>query len=191
MTENGEWESHSYSPPDEFNTVTTLRIRDNQHKRAFGYDTWYGRSPSNIKEGRYDGWTKTNVKNQEKFNKFNIQDIGGIQIFELTRIRNPNDFNRGYVVELDSADPKAYQRTKTLIEDFKKEGIEISSYRIFNMGKTSSSQKFLEILSVLPNELRQLELFFDASAANTSALINFLKIKKLKNFHYTQKEIHS
>ncbi|MCU9931801.1 hypothetical protein NW733_03880 [Mycoplasmopsis felis] len=86
ITENGEWESHSYSPPDEFNTVTTLRIRDNQHKRAFGYDTWYGRSPSNIKEGRYDGWTKTNVKNQEKFNKFNIQDIGGIQIFELTRI---------------------------------------------------------------------------------------------------------
>ncbi|MCU9938976.1 hypothetical protein NWE60_02145 [Mycoplasmopsis felis] len=38
ITENGEWESHSYSPPDEFNTVTTLRIRDNQHKRAFGYD---------------------------------------------------------------------------------------------------------------------------------------------------------
>ncbi|WP_036429959.1 putative immunoglobulin-blocking virulence protein [Mycoplasmopsis felis] len=187
ITENGEWESHSYSPPDEFNTVTTLRIRDNQHKRAFGYDTWYGRSPSNIKEGRYDGWTKTNVKNQEKFNKFNIQDIRGIQIFELTRDTEiPNDFNRGYVVELDSADPKAYQRTKTLIEDFKKEGIEISSYRIFNMGKTSSNQKFLEILSVLPNELRQLELFFDASAANTSALIA-LENKKIKELSlYTE-----
>ncbi|WP_027334547.1 putative immunoglobulin-blocking virulence protein [Mycoplasmopsis felifaucium] len=187
VNERGEWESHTYNPPDGFNTVTTRMIRDNQYKRAFGYDTWYPRSSENIKSGKYPGWTKTNVKNDAKFQKYDVGSTKGIQIFEIKRdTEQPGDFNKGYIVEIDTADPNAYNKTKKLIEDLKRDNIEISSYRLFNMGKSASNQRFSDILSALPNELRQLELFFDASAANTSSLIA-LENKKIKELSlYTE-----
>ncbi|UWV84520.1 putative immunoglobulin-blocking virulence protein [Mycoplasmopsis felis] len=79
--------------------------------------------------------------------------------------------NQGYVVEIDTSKNDAYTKTKQLIEELKADNKEITSYRFFNMGKNDSSQKFRDILSALPERLPQLELFFDASATNTSSLI--------------------
>jgi uncharacterized protein UU044 len=47
------------------------------------------------------------------------------------------------------------------------------------MGKSDSSQKFVDILKTLPNQLPLLELFFSAGSHNTSSLIA-LKDKKIK-----------
>jgi|GEM_PF-3736616 len=39
------------------------------------------------------------------------------------------------------------------------------------MGKSDSSQKFMDILKAIPDEIQLLELFFSAGSSNTSSLI--------------------
>ncbi len=54
--------------------------------------------------------------------------------------------NEGYVVNIDAKNPAGYSKTKKLIEDLKKSGKKITSYRIKNMGEADPAQKFKEIL---------------------------------------------
>ncbi|SYV95909.1 Uncharacterised protein, partial [Mycoplasma putrefaciens] len=69
---------------------------------------------------------------------------------------------------------------KELIKKFKdNKNINITSYRIFNMGASNGSQEFKSILSELPKKLPQLELFFSDRQTNTSSLIA-LEDKEIK-----------
>ncbi len=49
--------------------------------------------------------------------------------------------NEGYVVNIDAKNPAGYSKTKKLIEDLKKSGKKITSYRIKNMGEADPSSK--------------------------------------------------
>ncbi|VEU81750.1 putative immunoglobulin-blocking virulence protein [Mycoplasmopsis arginini] len=180
INENGEIDSYGYDPAPGYNTVTTRMERDNKERRAFGIEGYYGRTPDEIANGNYRGWTKRDVTKSKEFAEFNVGNNDGIVITELTR-QKPEEgkLNKGYVVEIDAANFEGYEKTKNLIEQLKAKGIEITSYRIKNMGKKDVNQKFREILRALPEKLPQLELFFDHRATNTSSLIE-LENKKIK-----------
>ncbi|WP_406615033.1 putative immunoglobulin-blocking virulence protein [Mycoplasmopsis hyopharyngis] len=180
INENGEIDSNSWSPPAAHNTVTSRMQRDNSKRRVFGYDSYYWRGSGDIEEGKYEGWTKKDITNSEEFKKYNVGNGDGIKISELTRnVPKQDELNKGIVVEIDAANPDGYQKTKELIEKLKNDNVQITSYRIKNMGSTDAGQKFKDILSVLPDSLPQLELFFSANATNTSSLIA-LEGKKIK-----------
>ncbi|SYV89736.1 Uncharacterised protein, partial [Metamycoplasma alkalescens] len=72
----------------------------------------------------------------------------------------------------------------------KANNIEITSYRIKNMGKKDPNQAFKEIMKALPNKLPHLELFFDQNATNTASLIE-LENKEIKELSlFTLGNIH-
>ncbi|MDP4043092.1 putative immunoglobulin-blocking virulence protein [Mycoplasmopsis arginini] len=180
INENGEIDSYGYDPAPGYNTVTTRMERDNKERRAFGIEGYYGRTPDEIANGNYRGWTKRDVTKSDEFKEFNVGNNDGIVITELTREKpEEGKLNKGYIVEIDAANFEGYEKTKNLIEQLKAKGIEITSYRIKNMGKKDVNQKFREILRALPDKLPQLELFFDHRATNTSSLIE-LENKKIK-----------
>ncbi|MDI3348580.1 putative immunoglobulin-blocking virulence protein [Mycoplasmopsis arginini] len=180
INENGEIDSYGYDPAPGYNTVTTRMERDNKERRAFGIEGYYGRTPDEIANGNYRGWTKKDVTKSDQFKEFNVGNNDGIVITELTREKpEEGKLNKGYIVEIDAANFEGYEKTKNLIEQLKAKGIEITSYRIKNMGKKDVNQKFREILRALPDKLPQLELFFDHRATNTSSLIE-LENKKIK-----------
>lgn len=166
---NGEISSYSASPPDKHNGTTSRMIRDNLTKRVFGYNSWHWRAPGQVDEGIYPGWTKTDVTSD--YSSYGVSKADGIQISKLTRDEPLNDgsLNEGTVVTIDAANQSGYRKTLKLIQDLKANGVNITSYRIRNMGKTDSNQGFIEILRALPDNLPQLELFFVSQ--NTSSLI--------------------
>ncbi|MCE6056303.1 putative immunoglobulin-blocking virulence protein [Mycoplasmopsis agalactiae] len=178
---NGEIDAHAWSPSPEFNTVTSRYARDNSLKRVFGYNSYFWRSPDDTEEGNYPGWKKTDATNE--FSNYGISAADGISVYKLEReekIKEENgQINEGYVVNIDARNPDGYSKTKKLIEDLKRDGKKITSYRIKNMGENDPAQKFKEILAALPDDLPQLELFFSANATNTSSLIA-LENKKIK-----------
>ncbi|WP_331696978.1 putative immunoglobulin-blocking virulence protein [Mycoplasmopsis agalactiae] len=178
---NGEIDAHAWSPSPEFNTVTSRYARDNSLKRVFGYNSHFWRSPDDTEEGNYPGWKKSDATNE--FSSYGISAADGINVYKLEReekIKEENgQINEGYVVNIDARNPEGYSKTKKLIEDLKRDGKKITSYRIKNMGENDPAQKFKEILAALPDDLPQLELFFSANATNTSSLIA-LENKKIK-----------
>lgn len=178
---NGEIDAHAWSPSPEFNTVTSRYSRDNSLKRVFGYNSYFWRSPDDTEEGNYPGWKKTDATSE--FSSYGVSEGDGITVHKLERIKKIKEengqINEGYVVNIDAKNPDGYAKTKKLIEDLKKAGKKITSYRIKNMGEANPAQKFKEILSALPDDLPQLELFFSANATNTSSLIA-LENKKIK-----------
>ncbi|WP_434335558.1 putative immunoglobulin-blocking virulence protein [Mycoplasma leachii] len=181
INENGEIDSHGWGPPDAYNTVTSRLQRDNSTYRVFDYDQYYNRSSDRIENGTYPGWTKKDVTN-DFTSSFGFSKGDGITISRLTRDNKTNaegKINSGLVLELDVSNTKAYEKSKELIEKFKSHSEKITSYRIKNMGEISSDQKFIEILSALPEDIPQLELFFSDKATNTASLIA-LENKKIK-----------
>ncbi|PTD30911.1 putative immunoglobulin-blocking virulence protein [Mycoplasma leachii] len=181
INENGEIDSHSWGPPDAYNSVTSRLQRDNSTYRVFDYDQYYNRSSDRIEDGTYPGWIKTDVTD-EFTSSFDFKKGDGITISRLTRDNKTSaegKINSGLVLELDVSNTKAYEKSKELIEKFKSHSEKITSYRIKNMGEISSDQKFIDILSALPDEIPQLELFFSDKATNTASLIA-LENKKIK-----------
>lgn len=180
INENGEIDAHAFSVPDQFNTITSRIARDNAKRRVFGYDSHYSRNSGNILAGTYEGWTKTDITKDPRFQKYNVGNGDGITISQLKRDKpKANELNEGIVIEIDASNIKGYQKTKELIEKLKIDNVMVTSYRIKNMGAKDSSQKFKDILEALPDELPQLELFFTAAATNTSSLIA-LENKRIK-----------
>ncbi|WFQ92523.1 putative immunoglobulin-blocking virulence protein [Mycoplasma feriruminatoris] len=173
INEAGEIDSNGWGPPDEFNTVTSRLQRDNSEYRVFDYDQYYSRSSDRIASGTYPGWVKEDVSDTYA-KKYNFKASDGIRFSKLDRI-NPNPakgkLNSGLVLDLDVSNDVAYKRSKELIEKLQKDNVEITSYRIKNMGEKSSDQAFKEILAALPKEIPQLELFFSDKATNTASLI--------------------
>ncbi|WFQ90878.1 Immunoglobulin binding protein MIB [Mycoplasma feriruminatoris] len=173
INENGEIDSNGWGPPDEYNTVTSRLRKDNSEYRVFDYDEYYSRSSDRIEDGTYSGWVKEDVSAQYA-SKYNFKPGEGIRFSRLDRI-NPNPakgkLNSGLVLELDVSNDSAYNKSKKLIEDLKKNNEEVTSYRIKNMGAKNSDQAFKDILAALPNNIQQLELFFSDKATNTASLI--------------------
>ncbi|MBN3534791.1 putative immunoglobulin-blocking virulence protein [Mycoplasma procyoni] len=169
---NEKGEIDSYSRDVVVNAVQHSLIRDNSTLRVFGYDSYYGRTPGSIAEGTYPGWTKTDITDSQEFKHFNVSKSDGFSISRLDRIEpKENQRNSGVVVEIDAANPSGYAKIENFIKQAKTEGVEITSYRIKNMGSKDSNQRFYSILKALPDHLPQLELFFEGSNANTQALI--------------------
>ncbi|WP_045434282.1 putative immunoglobulin-blocking virulence protein [Metamycoplasma canadense] len=172
INENGELDSYTYEPAPGYNKVTTSQERENKKRRAIPIKGYYGRTPDQISNGEYPGWKKENVTQSQEFKEFGIKTTDGINITRLTN-QNPEEgeLKKATIVEIDAANFQGYEKTKKLIENLTAKGIEITSYRIKNMGKKDVNQKFKEILSALPQKLGQLELFFDHRATNTASLI--------------------
>ncbi|QVK05727.1 putative immunoglobulin-blocking virulence protein [Mycoplasma mycoides] len=173
INEAGEIDSNGWGPPDEYNTVTSRLRRDNSEYRVFDYDEYYSRSSDRIANGTYPGWVKEDVSDQYA-KKYNFKASDGIRFSKLERI-NPNPakgkLNSGLVLDLDVSNDEAYRRSKELIEKLQKDGEQITSYRIKNMGEKNSDQAFKDILGALPKDIQQLELFFSDKATNTASLI--------------------
>ncbi|ADR24089.1 mycoplasma virulence signal region (Myco_arth_vir_N) [Mycoplasma leachii PG50] len=181
INENGEIDSHGWGPPDAYNTVTSRLQKDNSTYRVFDYDQYYNRSSDSIESGNYPGWTKKDVTSNYA-STYGFEEKKGITISELTRDKHTNakdKINSGLVLEIDVSQDYAYGKTKELIKKFKEKNQKITSYRIKNMGEVNSSQNFIDILSELPDEIPQLELFFSDKATNTASLIA-LENKKIK-----------
>ncbi|WP_373438934.1 putative immunoglobulin-blocking virulence protein [Metamycoplasma equirhinis] len=178
VDENGNINSYSYSPPDEHNQVKGKISRDNQDRRVFGFKYEYPRSPRDTEEGNYPGWKKKDVTGE--FHKYGIESGDGFKVTELTREKEEaGKLNKGYVIDIDAYNPKGYQKVREIIKKLKEANVEITGYRIHNMGKGNANQSFRDILRELPENLPLLELFFDASSTNTSSLIE-LENKKIK-----------
>ncbi|WP_434326042.1 putative immunoglobulin-blocking virulence protein [Mycoplasma leachii] len=181
INEKGEIDSNGWGPPAEYNTVTSRLQKDNSTYRVFDYDQYYNRSSDSIESGNYPGWTKKDVTSNYA-STYGFEEKKGITISELTRDKHTNakdKINSGLVLEIDVSQDYAYRKTKELIKKFKEKNQKITSYRIKNMGEVNSSQNFIDILSELPDEIPQLELFFSDKATNTASLIA-LENKKIK-----------
>ncbi|WP_369024906.1 putative immunoglobulin-blocking virulence protein [Mycoplasma capricolum] len=182
INEKGEIDSNGWGPPAEYNTVTSRLQKDNSTYRVFDYDQYYNRSSDSIESGNYPGWTKKDVTSNYT-STYGFEEGKGITISELTRDKHTNakdKINSGLVLEIDVSQDYAYGKTKELIKKFKEKNQKITSYRIKNMGEVNSSQNFIDILSELPDEIPQLELFFSDKATNTASLIA-LENKKIKD----------
>lgn len=182
INENGELDSHAYSPPEGHNVVIGRRVNDNKNRRTFSYDSPYGRTPDDIRYGRYPGWKSTDVTSSDNRFKEIIKEGDGFRLIKMERenkVNDPKQINEGLVVEIDASNYSGYNKTLQLIEKIKKENINVTSFRIQNMGEKDSAQKFKPILEALPNEIQQLELYFSDKATNTGSLIA-LEHKKIK-----------
>ncbi|WP_277869736.1 putative immunoglobulin-blocking virulence protein [[Mycoplasma] phocidae] len=168
VDEEGNLDSHTYDPPKGFNHVTSRIQNDNLNRRAFSFDSIYPRTSIDVEAGNYPGWTKRDVTND--FSKYGISPGYGIKVTELTNDKGIKR-KKGIVIDIDASNRDGYNHTKEIIEKLKAENVDITGYRIHNMGKGDASQSFKDILKALPNKLPLLELFFDASSTNTSSLI--------------------
>ncbi|MBU4690546.1 putative immunoglobulin-blocking virulence protein [Mycoplasma sp. ES3157-GEN-MYC] len=173
INENGEIDSHAYSPPEEFNTVTSRLKRDNYTRRVFSYNSEWGRSPDDIRNGNYPGWSKSNINNDPRFDGLitSGDGINAILMKRDTPLNSKNQINEGIVIEIDASNKSGYDKTISLIKKIKEKNLPVVSYRIKNMGEKDSAQAFKPILQELPDEIKQLELYFSAQATNTGSLI--------------------
>ncbi|MBN3534863.1 putative immunoglobulin-blocking virulence protein [Mycoplasma procyoni] len=170
VNEKGELDSYSRDPL--INPVQNSLIRDNTHRRVFGYSSYYGRTPGRVDEGTYEGWNKTDITDSAEFKQFGVSKEDGFKISRLDRIEpQANQRNTGIVVEIDAANSRGYAKIKKFIKQAIDEKKEITSYRIRNMGATDTNQRFYDILKSLPAHLPQLELFFEGKGTNTQSLI--------------------
>lgn len=85
INEKGEIGSYSHGLPAEFNGVLSRMYRDNNEKRAFTYDSAEWRFSGAIQEGKYPGWTKTDISQSPEFSKYNVSNVTGIKIFSMQR----------------------------------------------------------------------------------------------------------
>ncbi|WP_208895113.1 putative immunoglobulin-blocking virulence protein [Ureaplasma diversum] len=177
INERGEIDSNAYSPLPGYNKVVNSIKRQNKERRAIPYDSEYTRTPDQIVQGSYPGWTREDAKGDSRFTKYNINNIQGIGVYKLTRPQQSDgSINEALVVEFDFNDNLAYEKSRQLVRDLKNDGITINSYRFKNVGKKSNDQKMIDILKELPETLDQLEIFFENQ--NTSSLLA-LRSKKL------------
>ncbi|ADQ90818.1 Putative uncharacterized protein [Mesomycoplasma hyopneumoniae 168] len=166
----GTLRSNSWSPL--INQVTSVYKKDNETRRAFGYGSYWWRSGGQILDGTYEGWTKKDITSSQEYAKYSVSKSDGIEIAELTKNADntaQTARDKGIVITIDFSNESGYKKTKKLIEDLKKDGKQITSYRFFHIGKNDANQKFKDILETLPENLPQLELLFDNT--NTSALL--------------------
>ncbi|MBN3534739.1 putative immunoglobulin-blocking virulence protein [Mycoplasma procyoni] len=168
INENGELDAYVFSPL--INKVVDSRKRDNSVKRVFGYNDQYGRNAEDIKAGVYRGWNSKDVTNDARFSAYNVSKSDGFTIRELTR-QEPQEGqrNKGLVVDIDVSNASGYSKTLNFIKQAKANNLEITSYRIKNIGLKDSNQQFFKIFKELPDKLPQLELFFETE--NSGALI--------------------
>ncbi|MBU4689448.1 putative immunoglobulin-blocking virulence protein [Mycoplasma zalophidermidis] len=173
INENGEIDSYAYSPAPDFNSVTSRLKRDNYTRRVFSYNTEWMRNPDDVKNGIYPGWSSSNINTDPRFDGL-INQGDGINAILMKRDKpdnSPNQINEGIVIEIDASNKSGYDKTITLIKKIKEKNLPVVSYRIRNMGQNDSAQAFKPILEELPNDIKQLELFFSAQATNTGSLI--------------------
>ncbi|WP_170120252.1 putative immunoglobulin-blocking virulence protein [[Mycoplasma] phocae] len=176
---DSEGNLNSYASSPLLNHVTSRNERDNSKKRAFGIPGYFGRSSDDVSQGNYPGWHKSDVTRDPEFRFLEINGNEGIQIHKLTKdLSSKLETKRdvGYVVTIDASNKLGYAKTLDLIKKLKQNNKEITSYRIKNIGLTNNNQDFFNIFKELPENLPQLELFFEGS--NTSALIA-LETKKI------------
>ncbi|BAW18461.1 hypothetical protein MBVG596_0882 [Mycoplasmopsis bovigenitalium] len=174
INENGELDSHAYSPPEGHNVVIARRVNDNKNRRTFSYDSPYGRSPDDIRDGVYPGWKSEDVTLSDQRFSGIVEANDGFKLVKMQREKpsnEPGQINEGLVVEIDASNYSGYNKTIKLLEKIKSENINVTAFRIKNMGEKDSAQRFKPILEALPNDIQLLELYFSDKGTNTGSLI--------------------
>ncbi|WP_208894850.1 putative immunoglobulin-blocking virulence protein [Ureaplasma diversum] len=168
VDENGRLSSNTYSPLPGHNKVTSRLERDNEQYRTFGHKTPFNRPPSSVGTGDYYGWKKSYVTTQ--YSKYGADERHGVSFLKYEREQKSDKYrNEGIVLEINFANKEGYQKSVKLLQELKRDKVEITGYRFKNMGSSDSNQRFKQILSELPDKIQMLELFFETT--NTSALL--------------------
>ncbi|MCV3743325.1 putative immunoglobulin-blocking virulence protein [Ureaplasma sp. ES3154-GEN] len=177
IDEKGEINSYSSNPLPGTNKVTSRLEYDNANRRIFGYSSYYNRTPQNLIDGTYEGWTKT--VDTEYNARYNSENIDGINFDKLTRNNPENDKrNEGRVLTIDVSKQGAYERTVNVIEKLKQDNVTIEGYRFLNIGSKDANQAFVHIIKALPKKILQLEFFFVKK--DTSALAALEEKEEIK-----------
>ncbi|WP_322941668.1 putative immunoglobulin-blocking virulence protein [Mycoplasmopsis canis] len=163
INENGEIDSYAFSPAPGFNNVTDRLSRDNKERRVFDFNTWYPLNGPDILNDKYPGWTNTDVTSQYK-DQLGLPDAG----VKLKSLKKDDGTKSGIILEIDASYNNAYAKAKDIIEKVKQQNIDITGYKIVNMGKLGR-QSFKEILKALPDKIKLLKLFYEGF--DTSDLI--------------------
>ncbi|WP_117275250.1 putative immunoglobulin-blocking virulence protein [Mycoplasmopsis edwardii] len=179
VNENGEWEAYNYEPP--INGVVGEIKRNNKFKRVLGNNNIWSRSAEDIERGKFHNWNDRDVTEfyRQKYGFGTIMKRGGgIYVTEYTRNEKIDgvDRDKAIVVTIDVLSKYAYENAEAVIKRFKEKEIEITGYRMKNIGKKGATQSMEKILSALPKKLPMLELFFESK--NTSDL-KYLKNKEI------------
>ncbi|QKT05252.1 putative immunoglobulin-blocking virulence protein [Mycoplasma sp. OR1901] len=181
ITENGELDSHTYSPI--VNKVTAEYERNNVEKRVFGHKTIYNRNPEQIANGGYNGWSNYDItKTYASNHGLDIEPGDGIKVDHLTRDNSESGkLNEADVITIDASNSVGYNKALKLINSIKSKNIQVVGFRFKNIGKNDSSQRFKDIFEALPNKIPLLELFLEST--NTSSL-RALKDKEIDEMSF-------
>ncbi|VEU75236.1 Uncharacterised protein [Mycoplasmopsis maculosa] len=172
VNDKGEWEATTFEPL--VNKGLAEIRRNNRVKRVLGNNDIWSRSPDDIERGKFHNWDDKDVTRffREKHGFGQIMPYrGGIYVTEYTRKDKVEgaDREKALVVTIDLESDKAFQNAKAVIERFKQREIDITGYRIKNIGKKGATQSLFDIMGALPNKLPMLELYFESK--NTADLL--------------------
>ncbi|WAM10082.1 hypothetical protein ONA24_02140 [Mycoplasmopsis cynos] len=131
---------------------------------------------------KYPGWTNTDVTSQYK-DQLGLPDAG----VKLKSLKKDDGTKSGIILEIDASYNNAYAKAKDIIEKVKQQNIDITGYKIVNMGKLGR-QSFKEILKASQTKLNFLSYFMKVLIHLT--LLN-LKIKKLMSWVFIQHQTTS
>ncbi|WP_369086028.1 putative immunoglobulin-blocking virulence protein [Metamycoplasma spumans] len=191
VNDRGEWESSTFEPA--LNKVVGEIERNNMHKRVLGNNSKWSRSGDDILKGKYANWDDIDetarFKTNPKFEK--LLRGGGIGIKKYTRKEAIEGESReeARVVTIDVANSSAFSKSVELIKLFQSENIDITGYRIMNIGKTGADQNMDELMKAIPKKIPMVELFFESK--NTSSL-KYLKDKEIDELSmFTTNKVNS
>ncbi|MDJ1649006.1 putative immunoglobulin-blocking virulence protein [Mycoplasma phocimorsus] len=195
INENGVLDSYSFTPT--YNTVTSRLLKDNEERRAFGFQEYWPVAPGAILENKIPGWTKTgDLSKTEEFKEFGISETEGVTIYKQTKDANNkadnksiNGANEGLVLDIDAKNKDIFLKTKEIIDKLEKSGKKITQYRITNVGLLTEDSNFEEILKALPKEFPQLTLILEG---HNTKFLRHLEEKKIHQLDlFTTKNVAS
>ncbi|MDJ1647141.1 putative immunoglobulin-blocking virulence protein [Mycoplasma phocimorsus] len=195
INENGILDSYSFTPT--YNTVTSRLLKDNEERRAFGFQEYWPVAPGAILDNKIPGWTKSgDLSSTDEFKDFGISSAEGVTIYKQTKDANNkadnksiNGANEGLVLDIDAQNTAGFSKTKDIIKKLEKAGKKITQYRITNVGLLNEDSNFEDILKALPKEFPQLTLILEGP--NTKFL-RHLEEKKIDQLDlFTTKNVAS
>ncbi|QMT98511.1 putative immunoglobulin-blocking virulence protein [Mycoplasma tullyi] len=194
LNENSINISYGYEN-DGDNPVYNYYKKVNEYK-VLGYPNYqYNPTPSDIINGDFRGWTKTDITNTYINDKdYGIDGNDGIQVRHYTPTnkddpyyKNKDDLN---VFELDVDNTSGYDKfIKFIKKVYEKEPNKKIGVVLRNVGKTNTTRNVYDILQALPQNVETLTVFLDG--ANTTSLLA-LENRKLRELNiYTTGRVNT
>lgn len=144
------------------NPVTNKIIDENSNRRVMNYDTYWQRSPQDLQNGNYPGWTKTDISSSVSSSL-----SGSSKVYSYTK-----DGKRLNVLEVDVKNSQSYNNFKSdllkLQSSLSSTG-GVNAIVVRNIGGFGAPSDLTEVFKSLPNTVQKLTLFFEGK--DTSSLI--------------------